>query len=191
MGPMIDKVTKQGDNLVISFTHADGIKVTSGETINNFEVSTDGATWTTAEAKLVDGKVQVAANGASKVRYCYTGFAENVNLYNGADLPAMPFNAAAQETGEWTVTPNGDSVQVSKTELNTDTLVKNEKLIVAVYKTDGTLVRVQSVPVTAIINENVSVSETFDISNGDYYKVMQWKDVDSITPVRAAQRFNK
>ena len=191
MGPMIDKVTKQGDNLVISFTHADGIKVTSGETINNFEVSTDGATWTTAEATLVDGKVQVAANGASKVRYCYTGFAENVNLYNGADLPAMPFNAAAQETGEWTVTPNGDSVQVSKTELNTDTLVKNEKLIVAVYKTDGTLVRVQSVPVTAIINENVSVSETFDISNGDYYKVMQWKDVDSITPVRAAQRFNK
>ena len=191
MGPMIDKVTKQGDNLVISFTHADGIKVTSGETINNFEVSTDGATWTTAEAKLVDGKVQVAANGASKVRYCYTGFAENVNLYNSADLPAMPFNAAAQETGEWTVTPNGDSVQVSKTELNTDTLVKNEKLIVAVYKTDGTLVRVQSVPVTAIINENVSVSETFDISNGDYYKVMQWKDVDSITPVRAAQRFNK
>ena len=103
----------------------------------------------------------------------------------------MPFNAAAQETGEWTVTPNGDSVQVSKTELNTDTLVKNEKLIVAVYKTDGSLVRVQSVPVTAIINENVSVSETFDISNGDYYKVMQWKDVDSITPVRAAQRFNK
>ena len=48
-----------------------------------------------------------------------------------------------------------------------------------------------SVPVTAIINENVSVSETFDISNGDYYKVVQWKDVDSITPVRAAQRFNK
>ena len=191
MGPMIDKVTKQGDNLVISFTHADGIKVTSGETINNFEVSTDGATWTTAEATLVDGKVQVAANGASKVRYCYTGFAENVNLYNSADLPAMPFNAAAQETGEWTVTPNGDSVQVSKTELNTDTLVKNEKLIVAVYKADGSLVRVQSVPVTAIINENVSVSETFDISNGDYYKVMQWKDVDSITPVRAAQRFNK
>ena len=99
-GPVFESMTVEGDKVRLKFRHAyDGLSAKGGEGVKGFAVAGEDRKWAWAEAK-VDGSdtVVVRSDKVSKpvaVRYAW---ANNpvCNLYNKADLPAVPFR-----TDDW------------------------------------------------------------------------------------------
>ncbi len=92
-GPLWQSVTKDGSDIVVSFTHANGLKLTTGSTVNHIEISADGSTYTPATAVVEGNTIRVKNVGdATWVRYAWIDFPDPaLNLYNGEDFPAFPF----------------------------------------------------------------------------------------------------
>lgn len=193
-GPMLDGVKQNGDKLVLSFNCADGLK-SSGTTLNGFEISADGTTYVSANAVIDGNKVTVSADLVTNpkyVRYAYAAYVEDPNLYNSADLPAAPFDASVNDYTDWTIDIADGKASVSNTVANTDSFVKGEKLIMAVYDSNNRLSNIKITPFEVIYKEGKTISESIDFgSDAKYVKVMQWKNSDEIIPVKTSQTKEK
>ena len=100
-GPLWKEVKKDGEDVVVTFTHTEGgLVLKEGTTVTHVEVSNDGANFTAATA-VIDGntlRIKNAGN-ASWVRYAWIDFPDPaLNLYNGKDFPAFPFKAQVGST---------------------------------------------------------------------------------------------
>ncbi|GLB53724.1 9-O-acetylesterase [Neptunitalea chrysea] len=92
-GPMINGYKKLGKNIVVSFEYSEGLIVKDGEELKGFQIAGPDKKFYWADAIIKGGKVVVSSSKVPNpvsVRY---GWADNpeVNLYNGAGLPASPF----------------------------------------------------------------------------------------------------
>lgn len=97
-GPVYKSVAKNANTMVISFEFSEGLHSQNNQPLKGFEIAGADQKFYWAEAEVKDGKVVVSSPKVADpvaVRY---GWADNpdVNLYNGADLPASPFR-----TDEW------------------------------------------------------------------------------------------
>ncbi|MDA0349717.1 MAG: sialate O-acetylesterase [Verrucomicrobia bacterium] len=93
-GPVLHTFSKTGDNsLRITFLNAEGLHTTDGKSPREFWVAGPDLIWLHARADLEDESVVLRWEGKLNpvaVRYAFSAF-PNVNLVNGAGLPAMPF----------------------------------------------------------------------------------------------------
>ncbi|HEX6765668.1 MAG TPA: hypothetical protein VF103_09330, partial [Polyangiaceae bacterium] len=94
-GPTLEHARLGPGRVVVEFSHADGLKVTSGKKPVGFALAGADKKFVWADAKL-DGKTVVLTSKDVKephfVRYAWADNPE-VNLVNGANLPATPFSA--------------------------------------------------------------------------------------------------
>ena len=105
-GPMFQKATINGDQVVVHFKHANsGLMIASKSerepsvqpsngTLNHFEITSDGVTWYPATAVIRDKTVVVANQEIAEpiaVRYAYSPAPINCNLFSRDGLPASPF----------------------------------------------------------------------------------------------------
>lgn len=92
-GPMMSEVVKAGDSLIVHFENGAGLSTRDGGLPSGFWVSGQSGKWVRATAKI-DGETIVLRSDEVQeplyVRYAFTGFPQ-VNLVNGAGLPAYPF----------------------------------------------------------------------------------------------------
>ncbi|MFK7820125.1 MAG: sialate O-acetylesterase, partial [Planctomycetaceae bacterium] len=92
-GPMMTRVEKNENKLVVHFDHAAGLKTIDEKLPTGFWVADDSKKWVAADATLNDECVIVSSPKLDKpkyVRYAFSG-KPNVNLINEAGLPASPF----------------------------------------------------------------------------------------------------
>ncbi len=93
-GPVFDKVEKQGGKLIVYYQHAEGLKTINGEAPQGFWVyDSNVKKWFPAQAEIAGDTVQLTSPlcpDPEHVRYAWAGKPE-VNLVNGAGLPAYPF----------------------------------------------------------------------------------------------------
>ncbi len=96
-GPIFRQVTSQGHGLRVWFDHTGSGLTSKNGTLRGFEVAGDDRKYFPAQAMIDGGTVLVSSASVAvpvAVRY---GWAANpdCNLYNGANLPASPFQATA------------------------------------------------------------------------------------------------
>ncbi|VGO11768.1 hypothetical protein PDESU_00314 [Pontiella desulfatans] len=92
-GPVFRGLERKGTTLVLSFDHAEELKTTDGERPKGFWLTDDSGKWVPATAAINGQTVVLESAGLKKplhVRYAFAGKPE-VNLVNGAGLPAYPF----------------------------------------------------------------------------------------------------
>jgi sialate O-acetylesterase len=92
-GPLPGPHTIKGNQITISFTHADGGLVAKDGELKGFAIAGSDKKWVWAKARIEGDKVIVSSPEVSApvaVRYAY-GDNPDCNLTNGADLPASPF----------------------------------------------------------------------------------------------------
>jgi sialate O-acetylesterase len=92
-GPVMSRVDRDGDHLVVHFDHAEGLKVNDKNSPAGFWIADESELWVKADARLEGEKVVLRSSELSKplyVRYAFAGKPQ-VNLINAAGLPAAPF----------------------------------------------------------------------------------------------------
>lgn len=92
-GPVMDKVEIQGQQVIVHFDHAVGLKTIDGKAPDAFWITDETAKWVTAKAELKGQTVVLSSAELSEPRYVRYAFAckPNVNLVNNKNLPAYPF----------------------------------------------------------------------------------------------------
>ncbi len=91
-GPLPDKHTVRGSEIVVSFTHADGGLKAKGD-LKEFEIAGEDGKWVSADARIDGETVVVSSSDVKKpvaVRYAWTAN-PTACLFNGRGLPASPF----------------------------------------------------------------------------------------------------
>jgi sialate O-acetylesterase len=92
-GPVFDTMKVAGNKAELTFKYTDnGLKV-KGDALKGFAICGENKKFVWAQAKIEGDKVIVWAEGVAKpiaVRYAW-GNNPECNLYNGADLPTVPF----------------------------------------------------------------------------------------------------
>lgn len=92
-GPVFQAMKIEGDKIRVEFSHAEGLKTTTGQMPIGFEIAGANKKWVIADAK-VEGQNVVVSNpqiaSPLAVRYAWQDH-PLVNLVNGAELPAAPF----------------------------------------------------------------------------------------------------
>jgi len=92
-GPRVDQVTRKEDCIELSFTNlGSGLELKSVEK-TPFEICSEDGKYVPAEAKLVDGKIVVSAQGVKNPQYVRYGWRKwfEPTLFNKEGLPASPF----------------------------------------------------------------------------------------------------
>jgi len=92
-GPVFKNLVKTDKGLVVNFENAAGLKTTDGAAPKGFWVADDSQKWVRAEAEISAETIVLTAEEVQRplyVRYAFAGKPE-VNLVNGAELPARPF----------------------------------------------------------------------------------------------------
>ncbi|MDF7807740.1 sialate O-acetylesterase [Pontiellaceae bacterium B12219] len=92
-GPVFQTLKKKGNTLVLSFAHSDGLTTSDGEAPKGFWLSDDSREWVPADATIKGQTIVLQSAELKKplyVRYAFAGKPQ-VNLINGAGLPAYPF----------------------------------------------------------------------------------------------------
>ena len=94
-GPAFRKAKFTGGKAVLKFDHTDGGLVSKdGQPLTWFTIAGADGKFVPAEAKIVGNTVEVSAGGVASpvaVRFAWNQLAQP-NLFNGAGLPAEPFN---------------------------------------------------------------------------------------------------
>ncbi|MDQ8181565.1 alpha/beta hydrolase fold domain-containing protein [Pelagicoccus sp. SDUM812005] len=92
-GPTLQKSSRKGKQLVLTFEHAQGLTTTDGKAPAGFWIADKSGKWIQADARI-EGETVVLSSPKVKqpryVRYAFAGKPE-VNLVNAAGLPAYPF----------------------------------------------------------------------------------------------------
>jgi sialate O-acetylesterase len=95
-GPQLAFVSSFGAALRLTFTHATGGLSDHGSPLKSFEVAGADGTFVAATAQIDGDAVFVSSPDVAvpvRVRYAWSPYPEGCNLYNGAGLPAAPFEA--------------------------------------------------------------------------------------------------
>ena len=96
-GPLFRTAERNGNQIVITFDHAIGLRASSGE-VKGFAIAGNDRKFVWAHARIVDDKVVVWADvlhDPAAVRYAWAAN-PTCNLVNGEGLPASPFR-----TDDW------------------------------------------------------------------------------------------
>ena len=101
-GPQIKEIVAEGAKLRVRFTDAEGLRTTDGKTPRSFWVAGDQGEWHPAEATIDGQEILLhAAAVPQPKRACYAFAAiPDVNLVNGAGLPALPFRFPGATVGK-------------------------------------------------------------------------------------------
>ena len=92
-GPRFASVEKLSGALKLSFTHTDGGLVVKGGKLEEFSVCGEDRKWHWADAKIVGESVVVSSSEVPNpvaARYAWQANPK-ATLFNGAGLPAVPF----------------------------------------------------------------------------------------------------
>ncbi|BCM92022.1 hypothetical protein IAD21_03901 [Abditibacteriota bacterium] len=92
-GPTVKSVTPQGESVAVSFDHAEGGLSLKGDTSRVFAVAGADLNWFWATPRTEGNRVILTSPVVSKpvyVRYAWSNL-PRATLYNGAGLPAPPF----------------------------------------------------------------------------------------------------
>jgi sialate O-acetylesterase len=92
-GPVFKDMTIDGATAVLTFDHLGGGLVAKGDKLTGFTIAGEDKKFVWADARIVGDTVVVSAASVAKpvaVRYAWADNPE-CNLYNKADLPAVPF----------------------------------------------------------------------------------------------------
>jgi sialate O-acetylesterase len=104
-GPMYESMKVEGDKVRLKFKHVGGgLMAKGGEKLTGFAVAGEDKKFVWADAKIEGDAVVVSAKDVAKpvaVRYAWADNPE-CNLYNKADLPAVPFRTDDWPVGEQT-----------------------------------------------------------------------------------------
>jgi sialate O-acetylesterase len=97
-GPEYKDSKIEGGKVTLRFKFADGMTAKGGEPVKGFQIAGEDKKWHWADAKIEGDSVIVSSADVAKpaaVRYDWANNPEG-NLYNKADLPAVPFR-----TDDW------------------------------------------------------------------------------------------
>lgn len=92
-GPMMERVEVKGDQLVVHFKNAEGLRTTDNKAPAGFWLADESSKWKPAEAKIEGKSVILSVKGIERplyVRYAFAG-KPKVNLVTAMGLPAYPF----------------------------------------------------------------------------------------------------
>jgi sialate O-acetylesterase len=92
-GPTFKAAQIAGNKIRVQFDHAAGLKTTDGKAPRSFWISADAKNWIPTTAKIANNAVILTSKEVlhpKYVRYAFVGVPD-VNLVNGAGLPAAPF----------------------------------------------------------------------------------------------------
>ena len=91
-GPSIRRAVVEGDDVILEFDFAEGLKASDSQTLRCFEVAGEDGCFVTAVAAIADDKVVLSSDVESPeyVRYAWQPYT-SANLVNGEDLPASTF----------------------------------------------------------------------------------------------------
>ncbi len=94
-GPLFQRAQSKGKAMVLHFEYAEGLGTADDRAPRGFAVAGRDKRWLWAEARIEGTTVVVTHPDGKKVKYVRYGWADNpdVNLVNGAGLPASPFRA--------------------------------------------------------------------------------------------------
>lgn len=93
-GPVVKDYKVSSNKVYISFENCDGLKY-KGEKLGGFAIAGEDGKFVWASAEIVKNQVIVYAKNIKNpkiVRYAWADNPDNANLYNGSDLPALPFS---------------------------------------------------------------------------------------------------
>ncbi len=91
-GPLFQKVTLAGKEIIVHFDHADGLHF-EGREKNGFEVAGDDGVFHPAKAKIKENTIRLRSNEVTapkRVRFAWDNTA-TPNLYNSVGLPTSTF----------------------------------------------------------------------------------------------------
>ena len=91
-GPSIRRAVVEGDDVILEFDFAEGLKASDSQKLRCFEVAGEDGCFVTAVAVIADDKVVLSSDVESPeyVRYAWQPYT-TANLVNGDDLPASTF----------------------------------------------------------------------------------------------------
>ena len=91
-GPLMSGTTVRGNEIVVSFKHAAGLK--SEGPLTDFEIAGADGKWLPAEAKIAGETVIVSNAGITEPKHVRYAWKDNPSacLRNGADIPASTFS---------------------------------------------------------------------------------------------------
>ena len=98
-GPVYKALTVSGNTAMLTFTHTEGgLATKSGTALTGFEIAGTDGVFVPADAHL-SGNTVVASSPKiavpTAVRYAWSGYPQ-CSLYNGAGLPAFPFDTGGK-----------------------------------------------------------------------------------------------
>lgn len=202
-GPLYSHVTVDNDMVTVHFTHADKLKTQilnphyrpgtdtpefidiDNANVNGFELSSDGVNFTPANAVISENKVIVSGvDNPVALRYGWSAFPEPVlNLYNSADLPAMPFRITSFSDTQTTPVLNisDGAATLTGTITNGSVLSLNATVILASYTYDGKLTEIKTTPITALINTNNNYTSYINCPQDGTVKAFVWDEMIPLT----------
>ena len=91
-GPSIRRAVVEGDDVILEFDFAEGLKASDSQVLRCFEVAGADGAFVTAPAVIADDKVVLSSDVESPeyVRYAWQPYT-TANLVNGENLPASTF----------------------------------------------------------------------------------------------------
>ncbi|MCB0847158.1 MAG: polysaccharide deacetylase family protein, partial [Bacteroidetes bacterium] len=96
-GPALKSYEIQGQKMILRFEHTNGgLKSIDDEPLSQFAIAGEDRKFVWADAKIVGNTVEVSSERVPDpqyVRYAWSNNPLGANLYNGAGLPASPFEA--------------------------------------------------------------------------------------------------
>jgi sialate O-acetylesterase len=98
-GPVYTGMKVEGSEIVVSFTHADGLTGKGGP-LRWFQVAGADGMYVDATANVRGSEVIVHSDQVPapvSVRYAWDNYPQGANLVNGAGLPAAPFRTDSQD----------------------------------------------------------------------------------------------
>lgn len=98
-GPLYKSSAVEGNQIRVTFDHAEGLKARDGGPLKRFEIAGADRKWHWAEAKIEGKSVVVSSPEVPEpvaVRYAWASNPEGANLVNGEGLPASLFR-----TDDW------------------------------------------------------------------------------------------